>query len=412
MATERHDDDRITDLLRDGVPTGARGVSFEAVARGAARRRRRQTLATAAAGLVLVLGAGTALAASGVLGGEDRTSVPPAASTSPSPQPRPTASDSSAPTVPHSAAPLSVLTVSEGQPRRYVVGDGTVGAPESSLYGPGEGRIAGSASVSAGKAPTTCVVWATATPSSVQPGDSPSSIVCYPAGAQQGSVVQGTGDRVGVVGLSADGARLAWTTLAADGLSYDLVVADLSGGAVTNPRTVKPGVSVGGGLPYSPQTLAWAGDGVLLVGLRADDDGGSLRRLELTDAGIAAGWTKAAAITPADGFALFGGVVSVDGSTALAVERNRYDVATGTPPATPGRAVRIDWRTGAVLDVIATAGQGREMAAVAGTSAGVVYTTRTAADQNGTGPTSTYLQAPGQGRVLLDGVTGVVAASS
>ena len=104
------------------------------------------------------------------------------------------------------------------------------------------------------------------------------------------------------------------------------------------------------------------------------------------------------------------GLTAYSQTQALAVE-NQYCAIECPDHKAPesARAVRVDLRTGAVTDVLATALPGREVTAVLGGRDGVIYTT---APTSGRGPTRTYLRRADDPRgKIITGLKGDVEAA-
>jgi hypothetical protein len=224
------------------------------------------------------------------------------------------------------------------------------------------------------------------------PSDPRTSLVCYPAGSSQGSVVQGTA-RPYVVALSQDGTRIAWADYD-EGENQVLSTARLSGSVLGEPRrrllarAEQPEKGPQGFTGTAVQALAWVEERVLAISTGVEsDDGPDLLRLDVGSPRTR-GWLDDGVRVPVPdrGYLTYDSVSSVDGGSALAVQRASY-MNEHRPPS---RAVRVDLATGRVLAVLATAAEGREVVAVSGSPAAVVYVTA-----GGEEPLRSYLRLAG-----------------
>lgn len=203
-------------------------------------------------------------------------------------------------------------------------------------------------------------------------------ITCYEHGSSQPRLV-GRMRGWGFLALRADGRALAWTervehpTYPTD----NLVVADLGAAGTEHVQRVTsstrdcPGECFQG---CSPDALSWAGrEALLLTASCESDDGNPLRLLDL--AKLAEGWAAASdSIAPPDSEQPY---LKYDGG-GTATATSGYAVARGgafDDEGPPERAVRVDLRTGALLEVVATAQEDRYVASITGAASLVVYTT-------------------------------------
>lgn len=228
-----------------------------------------------------------------------------------------------------------------------------------------------------------------------EPFDDPRmSLVCYPSGSSTGSVVEGT-TRPFDLALSEDGTRLAWAQYD-QGENQVLNTARLIDGVLSAPRRFlaradQPETGERAFTGTAVQDLAWVEDGVLAVSTGVEsDDGPDLLRLDVASPRTR-GWLDDGQAVPVStaGYLTYDSVVSVDGGTALAVERGSY-LDEQRPPS---RAVRVDLATGRVLEVLATAAEGRDMRGVSGSRDAVVYVTAELDE-----PLKPYLRLAGERR--------------
>ena len=181
------------------------------------------------------------------------------------------------------------------------------------------------------------------------------------------------------VALSPDGHRIAWIDYHASNNETVVVFGKLSDDRAGSLRRVSRDAG-GGCAPCLDEVsgVAWAGDNTLLLSRDGqDDEGAGLGRLPLDDRHVSQGWYDgASSIRPpsADAdYRYFDFVVSASANTALAIERPSYN---GPPPrGIRARAVMLDLTTGRRVAIVATALPGRDVTAVSGGPAGVVYRT-------------------------------------
>ncbi len=221
----------------------------------------------------------------------------------------------------------------------------------------------------------TCATWHLGTGEVYE--DPRTTLVCYPAGSSQGQAVSGVDEPLDVA-LSDDGTRLAWAQVS-PGENQLLGVGQLSAqAALTGERRLlsRAGQPATGGRAFTGtavQSLAWADDGSLLVStLVESDDGPDLLRVDVASPRTR-GWLDdgVPVEVPDEDYLTYDSVVSVAGGTALAVERGSYL----DEQAPPSRAVRVEVASGRVIDLVATAADGRALRGVSGSAEAVLYTT-------------------------------------
>lgn len=241
-----------------------------------------------------------------------------------------------------------------------------------------------------------CVVWA-------RGARVEREVVCYPSGAVQGRVL-GTTKGPGRIALRADGDAVAWT----EQISHqtyptdNLVVADLAEDRLEDLRRVTsdpercPAECFQG---CSPDALAWAGDEALLLTASCEsDDGNPLRLLPLEDLGQ--GWLGGSSgVEPPHSERPYtkydvGGTATA--ATGYAVARGHGYGFDGLD--LPERAVRLDLRTGKVLELVATAQRDRYVASVTGSGALLVYATTASFGEEGLVDTRFYARFAGERR--------------
>ena len=239
---------------------------------------------------------------------------------------------------------------------------------ERVLAPPQEGAVALDATLGA---MSLCAAWHVG---SAPVGEEPDTrVVCYPQGSPQGRVVAGPTLPVHVA-LSSDGTRLAWAESTSGG-NQVVGLGRLADGALSGARRFlanadRPPEAFNG---TAVQDLAWADDGEVVISTAVEsDDGPNLLRVDVTAAGTR-GWLDdgRAVQTRTPGYLTYDSVLSVHGGVALAVERGSFL----DEPEVPSRAVRVDLADGAVLEVLATAAEGRAVVGVSGGPEAAVYVT-------------------------------------
>jgi hypothetical protein len=266
---------------------------------------------------------------------------------------------------------------------------------------------------SAGTDPSLCVLW-----QRIGHEDSSGRLLCYAPGASVGRPVAGVPRTPSSVALRADGKALAWSESAGEPTyQMDLLVADFDGKAASHLRRIAydPSCPRSRGEAclgfFGVGALAWVDNGslALSVGGESDENSG-LRIMKLDAVTVAKGWVNGARpvnVPKADfqrRFTAYDNIVSATPATALAIERPNYVSGENNPPA---RAVRVNLATGAVLEVVATPGSGREAFAVSGDHL-VLYVT-----QSGRGTDrKVYLRLPGEAHgVQVTGLPSGVAGA-
>lgn len=284
----------------------------------------------------------------------------------------------------------------------YRIGRDRRARPVADFAAPHPGEHALSVSLTSGPRPRACATWVHYDETELPVA--PASLVCYqPDSSPQPSTIAGVTGVPGAVALSADGRDIAWIDFRPSNYETDVVFGHLSGDRVTAIRRVLPGH----GMQCSPclegvAEVAWAGNGALMLSREGqDDEGAGLGRLPLDDRHIRRGWLDGArTMSPSrtdQAYRFFDDVVSADGHAALAVERPSEN---GPPPrGVRGRAVRVDLATGRRVDIIGTALPGRDVTAVSGGPAGVIYRTESGSQND----PRYYLLLPGDtvGRPIL-----------
>ena len=309
---------------------------------------------------------------------------PRTASPAPSPEPSPTPSASAA-AVDDDDLLVAVVRRSGGVELHRVERTTRAAALERVLVPPQEGAKALDVTLS-----STTVCAAFSVGEGEPDADPPSQAACYPAGASKGTVVQGPEQPVEVA-LSADGTRLAWAEHTPGG-NQVVAVARVAGGVLTGARRffanagLPPDAFNGTGV----NELAWTDPDALAISTGVEsDDGPNLLRFDVASPGDR-GWLDEGqpVRTPTRGYLTYDLVVSASGGEALAVERG-----SSMDEARRSRAVRVDLANGAVLDVLATAAEGRDVLGVSGSREAVVYVTG-----SGSGPVTAYLRLAGEQR--------------
>lgn len=291
--------------------------------------------------------------------------APPSASTSVAP---------SATAVPTTGVLVAVVRMS-GPLELYRVDRTRRASLLRTLRGPAGGTRTVDVAMTAGDSPTICATWLL---SDLGGGpDARSAVLCYAPGASSGTAVRTGEVQPSELALTPDGRRLAWSELSR-GENELLLVADLRGSTVSGVRSFRArrGQPADQFLGRGVGDLAWVGSDRLAISEVAEsDDGPELRVFDVASPGDR-GWLDAPTVEPSEadrkaGWFTYDAVSSVQGSSALAVER--------TPglgePRVPPRAVRIELPSGRITSVLATAGAGRSMTAVSGGPRAVVYMT-------------------------------------
>lgn len=225
--------------------------------------------------------------------------------------------------------------------------------------------------------------------------DPRTALVCYQTGSSQGRAVTGAEQPVELA-LTPDGGRVAWAQFS-PGENQVVATARLRAGVLSEQRRFlsradQPETGERAFTGTAVQHLAWIDDGELALStLVESDDGPDLLRFDVAAPGDR-GWLDEGVRVPVpdEDYLTYDSAVPLDRSTALAVERGSY--MDDDPP--PSRAVRIDLRTGRVLQVLATAAEGRDVIGVSGSLDAVVYLTAGGRP----GSAKTYLRLAGEAR--------------
>lgn len=307
------------------------------------------------------------------------------ASASPTSAPR-------APSTPAVAGALVAVTRGSGALELYEVDLSTRAAKLlRPLRPPTDAADVVDVTVASGAAPRTCASWNTGP---TDPYDVlQSTVICYAWGSEGGQVIAGA-EQATEVALSADAGRLAWSQAAPGETNPIFSTAALDDDSV-NDVSRHVGVAdqpEDAGVAVSISDLAWAGDQSVIVSLAAQSDDATEPHLVDLSAVPPAGWLRGKTLSPAepdDRYTIIDGVQSATESTALAVQRNRDD---GGPPG-PSRAIRLDM-DGRIVNVIATAAEGRQLDSVSGGDKATLYATSA---EDGT-RVRVHLRLPGEER--------------
>lgn len=299
-----------------------------------------------------------------------------------------------------SARPLTIAVGGPpGQLRLYrLLGGARTAARERDLEAPLPTAVVADVSVSSGIAPVTCATWVL-DPAAAEKGDYASRMLCYPAGSSRGVVMDAAGVNAVNLSVRPDGKAVAWSNYApeANGTVSTAVfagqqlaevrryLADPSKPAGASTDKSFTGAGVG--------AVAWSGTAALTLSIgMQSDDGSRLVRMPLTADSARRGWLALppVQVPPADrakGYLTYDRVTSANRLRAFAVERAH---GLGEEPQPPDRAVLVDLATGRVLEVVATAGKGRYLASVTGSTT-ILYAT-SAAEQD----LKVYVRYPGE----------------
>ncbi len=238
---------------------------------------------------------------------------------------------------------------------------------------------AGRVTLSAGASPTLCGVWYGP---ELPDAPGPSAVACLAPGAAKPVVLaQSPGGYPSStfpdVAVRADARAVAWLDATYPADQADLVTADWDGSSIHNTRRAvadptHPRRNADGHVFVDPTSLAWAGSRTLAIVVYDYTGEVGLQTQQVNAATLGNGWMKGATtIRPHDaGYVYFDDVRSANSDTAYAIERS-----DGDRPLWKTRAVSVDVSTGSVVGVVGTPGAGREVTAVSGGSAGVVYRT-------------------------------------
>ena len=271
-----------------------------------------------------------------------------------------------------------------GQLRLYrLLGGARTAARERDLEAPLPTAVVADVSVSSGIAPITCATWVLNPERREKGDDYDSRLLCYPAGSSSGIVMAAAGANAVNVSVRADGKALAWSNHAPEA-NGTVSTATFAGEQLADVRRylADPKKPAGSGTDQSftgagVDAISWSGTAALTISIGVQsDDGSRLVRMPLTPDSAKRGWLAMSAVQvpQADrqkGYFTYDSVTSANRLTAYAVERAQ---GLGEGPQPPDRAVQVDLATGRILDVIATAAEGRYMASVTGSTT-VLYAT-------------------------------------
>jgi hypothetical protein len=240
--------------------------------------------------------------------------------------------------------------------------------------------------VGGGLSPDVCVLWGEF-PVTTDAGGAESAY-CYPGGRGPGTPVA-RGGSFGTIALDPTGKHLFWSTVGEAEENEGGVVADYSLGTVAHQRHFDFDCE------RHLLAAAWAGPTRLVVHCTSgdNDDPGELSTFELGGA-----TASAAPGRQVGDEEQLGTPAPWDGTTVLAVERQcdarcQEALKTSDVVGRQARVVRVDLRTGRVVEVVATAAAGRFVDVVTGGPHGVVYGTR---PESSYSPLKAYLRWPGE----------------
>lgn len=244
--------------------------------------------------------------------------------------------------------------------------------------------------------PTVCALWDAA----ARGEHADTTLVCYAPGDQKGDVVGEAEPGPFAVARDEDGTRLAWDDGIGEGNGTVSVgrldgtqVVDLSWWPADQDRP--PGYASFTGWTVAELAFAGMTPTVVVSGGAQSDDGSGLLLLDTSKP--SAEWLGQTLPVPVrfkrEGLRVYAEARSADSDSALAIlDQNEFwpldDQAVGS------RAVRVDLRTGAVLDIISTPLPGRNVVGVSGGPRGVAYVTRTHVGRD----PRFYLRYPGEER--------------
>ena len=306
-----------------------------------------------------------------------------ASCTSGTPKPAATASPGPSASNPSPSAQSLVLAVNRhDQDLVYRVDSGRaahligeIGPPPG--YGPNYDLT-----VAGGDHPDVCVLWGLR-PAVTDAGGADAAY-CYPGGAAEGRRVR-TDASLGEIALSTAGDRLFWSTVDENNEVSQAVVADYDSGRIGARRSFDPDCS------RYLLSAVWAGPERLVFHCTSgdNDDPGFLMTEELGSGT----WAPRPGQNIGDD-ETFVQPGSADETSVLALERHCESACdSAAPHMRSPRAVRVDLRTGQVIEVIATPAKGRLVDTVTGGPHGVVYVTDADAQHR---DVRVYLRWPGE----------------
>jgi len=267
----------------------------------------------------------------------------------------------------------------------YRIGPDRVARHVATVPPPEPSSRASAITMSAGTTPSMCVIWSADGPGDDRLGVHAAS--CYDR-LEDGLEPSGTpvpvAGQVDEIALDAEGTRLFWSTKSEDGDATGGVVADYDDGRTSGGRALDMDCS------RYLLSVVWAGRDRLVLHCTSgdNDDPGFLMTHELG----AGSWAPRPGhqVGEAETFVHPG---FADETSVGAFERR---CASGCDTAMPrmlsARAVRVDLRTGRVVEVVATPAEGRHLHTLTGGAHGVVYVTEGRTD------TRVYLRWPGERR--------------
>ena len=274
------------------------------------------------------------------------------------------------------------------------------------LEAPVDGAQVVDVAMADGPEPVICASW------HLTPGpvfdDLETALTCYPWGSSRGSGIANV-ERPIEIALTSAGTRIAWSLATAGESNPIFSTARLSDGQVADivRRRGQAAESDDAFTGRDIQDLAWTDNSHLAVSTSVQsDDGPELFHVDV-DGEPGRGWLEDAPVVPGptdSGYTTYDGVRSAGATTALAHKRGYNLADEGERP--PDQAVRIEVASGRVLQVLATAAEGRTLIDVSGTEEAVLYVTGAFDDDGGT-DTKAYLRLPGESRGTL--ITGLPA---
>lgn len=291
----------------------------------------------------------------------------------------------------------------------YRAGSNAEAVKVATLKGPAYHPYAQVITMAAAVDPAICVLWSEREEQAERP-----LVQCYEPKTSAGLApetyggvpVKGLPDDVSSIALSADGRQLAWLDPEpAPGRENRVLVVT---GPLAQDRTVRPLRKVapeGASKRQVPDSeyltadeVLWAGSTALVVTACCTSDRPEERVVPLDDASVRGGWLEAAIDvgyveqdpTWEDEF-----VIAADDRTAILRQRNPF----AENGSTTDRVIRVDRRTGKLLQVLALPGTGRQFTRVTGGERGLVFTTDLVPPDEGEAPEpapETFLLPPGQ----------------
>ncbi len=223
---------------------------------------------------------------------------------------------------------------------------------------------------------------------------------CYSPGGLDGRELS-LGDEIGTVVLSPDG-RTAISVTDTISQVRQLSVSRIQDRTATFERSVRLDGQHLRGCPWpGVQSAAWAGGPNITLECLGESGGYFVEQNLAKFMGggsVGAGLTLRPRGSLANGYDALTQVKPLDADTAIAIMYVRHTCGGDYGPRCPGdlprpEAVRVDLRTGTVLEVIAFAASGRDLTQVTGGSHGLLYVT-----VGGSEGSRVYIRWPGEKR--------------